>query len=333
MKCTLKDIASATGYTVNTVSHALHGKSDISKSTKEKIKQKAEEMGYIPNVAASSLRNGYSKMFAILYDNIMNPYYSVVTSLVNEYCKKYGYSLMIFTDTVFPFVSDEVSHKILSHNVDGLISFKEITPETKKLFDYYNMPVIILGRDGSKNGVDSICSDDEKGGYLATNHLINCGYKNILMLNILEDIECAQRRKKGYIRALSEAELYNQKILSFNEEAQNCSEIIDKVLYDKIKFDAVFAFNDMMAFETIVKLNSLGIKVPDDIGVIGFDNIQDDLKFPCRLSTIDNDKKQIAEVAVEVLYAKIKDNKLKHKAFNKILDVSLVKGETTIIKN
>lgn len=332
MRCTLKNIAEATGFTVNTVSRALKDKSDISVATRERVKKIASEMGYIPNIAASSLRSGSSKTVCILFDSLTNPYYAIMTDMLSHGFNKYGYTLMIFTEsTDDAYITESIVQKIISHGADALITFLQVNRDVKKLLARYDLPTLVLGRDSSNVGVDSICTDDEEGGYVACKHLLETGRRKILHLGGLDTITCARQRIAGAKRAMEEANLIwdDSMLLRLGNNGYSGGSMLECADSRGLKYDAVMCFNDQLAFETVDYLLKKGRRCPEDVAVVGYDNLQKYMSFPYRLTTVDTDNRQTADVAVEVLLHKLNNDKDKHRPFNKISGVQLIKGVTT----
>jgi len=329
-RITMKDIASKTGFTVNTVSRALSNKSDISEETKKQIKEAANEMGYIGNSIAGALRSGSTKTISIILGDISNPMFAILVKEMEVSLREQGYNAMILNTEESYILEEQAILSSLSKNVDGII----ICPTQKddsniKLLKLNKIPFVLIGRRFVEDTYDYVVVDDKKGGYLATKHLIDNGYKRILSLNGPQYISSAKERLEGYRRALVESNIEPELSLSkeVNITSGNCYEIIKKTIQDGVSFDAVFAFNDLLAWEAIFTLNELGLRVPDDIAVVGFDNIQSKLLFPVPLTSISASKTEMARKTVEILMKKITD-KISDIYYNEIIDVELIKRGT-----
>lgn len=332
VRCTLKDIAEALGVTANTVSRALKGKSDISDSTIAAVREKANELGYIPNIPASSLRNGSTKTIALVYDIFLNPYYSIMTTIIENKLRDMGYSIMIFCDRNYEArLTESLTRKILSYSVDGIISFLQIGEGVKKVFDANKIVCIVIGRDSTDENVDSICGENEYGGYTATKHLIDKGKREILFFSLNQYVSCSNLRFAGYQRALKEAgiEFDRNRVLRIGTDGWTGIELVKQALAQNIAFDSIFCANDLIAFEAISELENNGYSVPKDCAVVGYDHLQSHLHLPCVLTTIDDDKEQIAEVACEVIVHKINNDTKKNRLFTKINAITLIEGKTT----
>lgn len=329
-RVTIKDIAAKTGYTANTISRALKKCSDISKTTQEYIRKVADEMGYVPNIRASSLRSGDTKTIAIVYDYFVNPFYSIMTYNLDKLLSAKDYKIMIFVDiNQQAILTKKVARQILSHGTSAVITFLEPEEEVVQLFKDYHIPLILLGRKGDLLSVDSVYSDDVHGGYLATKELIKSGRRKICYLGTRESVSCNKDRLEGYKLALKENDIeYEENRVCFTN-IESGEEMIRKLINQNIDFDAIFCFNDMIAFEVIEYLLSHNINVPEDVSIVGFDNIQGEFKLPFRLSTIDTFKSKVVEEVCEILFNKLKDPK-NDKVISKMVDVRFVKGQSTI---
>jgi LacI family transcriptional regulator len=303
-KITLKDISQKTGFTINTVSHALKDKPDISIKTKEMICEAANRMGYIPNKIARSLRNGKTKTIAVIMPDISDPLIAMWVKDIEYRLKDYGYSTIII-NTDEEYEKEEQSIILaLSTNVDGII----LCPTQKSHVDMdilknRAIPFVLLGRRFNNDELDYIVSDDVKGGYLATKHLLSKGHKEILFLNGPLYISSAKERFLGYQEAFkSENILFNPNLVKeIKVTAGNASRILEEIVDEKTKFTSIFAFSDLIAWEVISFLQKINIKVPDDVAVVGYDNIQSRFFFPYPLTTVNYSKRNMAIKAVDTL--------------------------------
>lgn len=325
-RITMKDIAARTGFTVNTVSRALGDKSDISDTTKKLVRDTAKEMGYIGNLIAGSLRSGATKTIAIILGDISNPLFAILVKEMELTLRENGYTAMVLNTDESYILEEQAILTSLSKNVDGIV----ICPTQKddsslRLLKQNQIPFVLFGRRFNDNQYDYVIADDKKGGYLATRRLIQTGRTHILSLNGPQYISSARERLEGYRKALVESGIEPDIVLS-KEVAMisgSCYSIIKEVVRDHTRFDSIFAFNDLLAWEAIYTLNELGLKVPEDIAVVGFDNIQSKLLFPVPLTSVSIPKTQMARKTVEILLEKMED-KTNSTLHNEIIDVELV---------
>lgn len=330
-RVTLKDIALKTGYTVNTVSHALKDKDDISQATKKKIQREAKKMGYINDILAGSLRSGITKTIAIILADISNPIFSIKVKEIDRVLRRYHYNTIIINTDEDSDIEYNAVMSAIGRKVDGIIICP--TQKDKRIFNLmriHNIPFVLLGRRFSKdNNMNSVVWNDENGGYLATSHLIELGKKRILFLNGPSNISSSQDRCNGYMRALNEHNLQidPQLIVNVDILTNSSSVILKDIMQSDVKFDAIFAFSDFIAWEAISTLKELGKDVPNDIPIVGFDDIQSHLKIPLPITSIGADKTAEAEAAVRILLSHI-DGKIDTKVYCEIIDTMLVKRES-----
>ncbi|MDG0789925.1 substrate-binding domain-containing protein [Cohnella ginsengisoli] len=180
------------------------------------------------------------------------------------------------------------------------------------------------------DAMDYVVSDDEKGGYLATKHLLELGHRDILFLNAHHSISSSRERLAGYKRALSETGVAAKPelIREVSHLAGGVKNEMSDVIKSKLPYTALFAFNDMMAWEAIYVLNKHQIRVPDQISVVGFDNIQSRLFVPFPLTSVSNAKGKTSRRAFEILLKKMHKQNA-GKRYNEIVDTRLVVREST----
>jgi len=322
----LIDIAMRLDLTVNTVSRALRDKSDIGFETKMLVKRTADEMGYIPNSIASSLRNGSSRTIAIIFDNLMNPYFMIMADKIHKRLDPLGYATMIFAGMDGRFEIESLA-PIVSRKVDGIITFLEPSNEVLNIVEKNQIPIVLVGRKNTKLSIDSVSTDDFRGGYEIGKLFHSKNAKNVGYLGAPLGVECSKRRLNGLKQSLKD---YNMsiKVENFRYVASNSVREDLQILLDN-HVDAIFCFNDMMALEAITILKDKGLHVPQDIMLAGFDDLQNDLILPVRLTTIASDKDLIIDTTISMLLHRL-DSSVEHHETRFIdYDIVLINGETT----
>lgn len=331
MKVTMKDIAAETGFTINTVSRALKDKDDISEPTRKLIKETAKRLGYISNSIAGALRSGTTKSFAVILGDISNPHFSIVVKEIESAARKHGYSTFIINTEENSGLEYEAICSALGKKVDGIIICP--TQKSKENIEFLKktgIPFVLIGRYFKEIATDYVVCNDVNGGYQATMHLIEKGHKRILMLNGPSYISSAAERHEGYKKALGDSGIEYDKALvhEMSITAGESKRVVRKILDENIKFSAVFAFSDMIAWETIHVLHKCGMKVPQDVAVIGFDNIQSKLSFPSPLTSISTSKSKMSRKAVDILLKRI-NNKNGTGVINAVIDTKVIPREST----
>ncbi len=328
----LTDIAARTGFTVGTISKALQDKDGIAPETKKKIMQAAREIGYIANAQAGALRSGSSKTVAIIVSDIANPLFAIEIKFCVEALEHEGYQAIVMGTQERPEREVQAVISALSKNVDGvLLCPTQKSMEGINLLIQNDMPFVLMGRrfEDELPDADYVVCDDEKGGYLAGQHLAELGHKRILVITADRHISSSRERLTGFNRAMAEYGISVDPALVrlSDPSAHNASAIVDELLRDRTNFTAVFAFSDYIAWELIYALNQRGIRVPEDISVVGFDDVQSHMCFPPPLTTLHFPKRTITSTCVSMLLDRIAHTGEECKQI--MLDTYLVVRETT----
>jgi len=203
---TLKVLAEICGCSVTTVSRALKDSDTISKELRAKIKKTAEDLGYVPNSLAGSMRKGYTNTIAIILQDLRNPYYALLAKYVEAYAFSQGYTLIIMTTSENQDREYECVINAMQKGVDGIL-YLPVQQDARciDILNKNNFPFVLVGRIFKDISSDYVIADDRKSGFIATEHLISKGYNNILFLNTFINIYSAQERYLGY----KDCRLYN----------------------------------------------------------------------------------------------------------------------------
>jgi LacI family transcriptional regulator len=331
---TLKDVARLTGYSVNTISRALRDKADISPETRELIKDVSARMGYINNALASSLRLGHTNMIAVILGDVSNPHFSIEMKEIEHYARSEGYSSFLLNTNENADMEREAIQSALNKNVDGIIICpSQQNGDNIRYLMRIGVPFIQIGRYFENLPAAYVISNDELGGYQATGYLVKNGHRDILMLNGPSYISSARERLAGYKRALEEARIpVRSELIREISITEGCSQVLAGVLQEKIRFTAIFAFSDMIAWDAWTCLRRQGFAIPADYSLIGFDNIQSRLAIPFQLSTISTSKRRMSNAAVDCLVCIMRGEQASHEECGglcrHVIDTELVKGET-----
>ncbi len=310
-RVTLRDIAEKTGYTINTVSRALNHKNDISQKTIEYINSVADEMGYINDNIASSMRTGRTGTIAVILADITNPLFAIMVRETEQLASEYNYSVFILNTNEDKNLELQAIKNALGKKVDGFI----ICPcpnchDNLEFLKKAGKPYILIGR--RVEGHPSVILNDTKSGYLAAKYLIDhYNRRRILFINGLLSISCAEDRLAGYHMALDEAGIEYQPELMFTTptKAGSVGKILRKLAENQIEYDAIFAFSDLFAYEAINALTEMGRNVPVDIPIVGIDHLREKLFYMSPLDSVGAADKTMSEAAVEILMNTIKDGK------------------------
>ncbi|MCL4386760.1 MAG: LacI family transcriptional regulator [Cyanobacteria bacterium] len=325
-KINLKHIARLAGVSINTVSRALRNKNDISENTKKQIQQIANELDYIPNDIAGSLRKGKTKTIAIIIPDILDPLITIWVKDIESKLRFHNYNIFIINTNENYEEEEKAITLALSKKVDGLI----ICPTQKSNKDIIylkkiKIPFVLIGRRFYNVETDYAISDDVRGGYLATKYLLEQGKSNILFLNAYTYISSAKERLEGYKKAFKEngLNINNSLIWEINNTSGNSSIILYKIIKLGIDFDSIFAFSDLMAWEIICFLQKEYRNILKKIIIVGYDNIQSRFLIPYSLISVNYPKRKIAHMVVDILLKKI-DNPNDDQYYQNIIETNLI---------
>lgn len=306
-KVTLKTVAQETGFSVNTVSRALKDRPDISGETKDIIKAKAMELGYIENMLASSMRSGLTNTIAVILSDIINPHFAIIVKDIVEYLRQYNYTAFVMTTDEDANLEFQVIKAAISRNVDGVIICPtQQSTDNIRFLKQSGVPFVLIGRYFKELETNYVICNDRMGGYQATKYLLNLGHKNILFLNADPYISSSIERQAGYEQALKEAGIRLRDSLIYNVPVLgNFETCFEQIFSNTVDFTAIIAFSDMLAWEVMSYLEESGYSVPTDMSVIAFDDLQSRYILPLHLTSVTAYKGKMARTAIEILLRKI----------------------------
>lgn len=326
---TLKMVAEKAGVSVNTASRAINNKPDINLETKKRILQIAKELGYIRNAAAVALRTKKTGTIGVVIADNRNPFYAEVLNGMEEAAREKNYHIILANTQRDYKKEEEAINLLLAKRVDGLL----ITPvqdkddDIKNLIDA-NIPFVIVGRDFKNIEVDAIYNDEVKGGFLATEYLIKKGHKRIALIDGFLYKSPARGRLEGYKKALKKYKIpFNDTLVSVGDIDVKDGYERTRQLFEKgLDFTAIFAYNDIMAFGAMQTIKEKGLRIPEDIGLVGYDDIPFSSLISPALTTIRLKKQDLGVESVKLLFSRINGNRKKIKKI--MLDVELQIRET-----
>ncbi len=307
----MRDVAKTTGFSVNTVSRALNHKPDVNEETRKTIVEAATKMGYRPNKLARSLRSNKTHTIGVIVADIANPYFGALVKGVEKEARKRHYSVILLnTDEDYERESEAIQ-VVLEERVDGII----ISPTQKETGTIKNLlqlgiPFVLFGRRFSDLETNYVVTDDVHGGFLATEHLISLGHRRIGMINGPIHISSAKERFQGYREALGRYGLKQEQSLvtAGAVTMEDGYEVAESLLNKNPRPTAIFAFSDFVSFGVMKAIREVGLKVPEDISVVGYDDNQFASCSETPLTTIHIPKEELGINAAKVLKEQFVDN-------------------------
>lgn len=309
---TLQDVASRTGFSINTVSRALKNLPIVAEKTRKTIQETARQMGYVPNQAARSLRYGRSYTIAYIAGDILNPFFAMQYAFVQQTARQYGY-----TATLFSTDEDEKSElrsirAAMEFGVDGIVLVpSQQTDACLDLLESNGVPFVLLSRRFDHRDADSVICDEEAGGHMAARHLLEQGHRAFAYVCDRGFIRDINLRRIGFEKELRLAMLENEPhiILPHDEtDVRRHAQMVAQTLcqlHKEEKITAVAAFCDMTLRYVIAELHRMDPVLENSLTYVGFDNLDDILPFPLPLCSVGTDYRAMCEDAVKLLVARI----------------------------
>ena len=275
-KVTIHDLAKALNIDSSTVSRALNDSPRISKKTKEKIREKAKAMGYQRNSLASHLRTNKTYSIGVIVPRLSRNFFSNVISGIEETAYQKGYSVIICQSLESLEREKKILETLLANRVDGILI--SISMQTNSLdhldtFLNYGAPMVFYDRPCNYKNCTSVSIDDYDASFRATAHLIENGCKTIVHFGGPQNIGLYQNRKNGYIAALNKYGLPVSDALCFETKlSEKDGEDMAKKVLDMGGVDGIYSANDTSAISAMQYFKTVGIKVPEQIAIVGFNN-------------------------------------------------------------
>lgn len=310
----IKQVASEAGVAVSTVSRVLNNHPDVSSATYERVKAIIDRMGFQPNAAARSLVMKRSNFIALITSDI-EIYPQSILAQVEHQVRKLGYKL--FVRVIDPSYSEPDSSdlklldELLAYQVDGIIWAVEDTLAShtywNQKFSQSSIPVVCIG-SGSIDALPFVSVDNRYGGLIATQHLIQQGYQHIGLISGPSDALVVQERKAGWEQALHQAGLSAgaEQIVEGDWYAPSGEKSLRLLLSRFPQMDAVFVSNDQMALGALWAAHEAGRRVPETLGMVGFDNSRATEYFSPPLSSVDHHFDQLGLRAVQEIHRLIR---------------------------
>ena len=307
---TIKDVAALAGVSISTVSNGLNKSKYVSPEIENRVNKAVAKLNFSLNIAARNMRAKRSMIIGIIIPSFSRVFYTQVLTGLNEVASKRGYSAVLYSSEYEPKKEMELIHQLIQHKVDGIILSSAVDDKEK---DYFRslaqlrcgdkrVHVISIGRDFAPYGVHSITWDNVEGAKMATQAMIDQGARKIVCITAYA-AGSSEERLRGYRAALEENNIPFEPSLCIRERgyAWTGYSIVCSLLSDGMGFDGIFAGNDQRAVGAIKAINEWGMRVPDDIQVVGFDNsIVASLIRPS-LTTVNVPRRRLGREAMSIL--------------------------------
>ncbi|MGE5224547.1 MAG: LacI family DNA-binding transcriptional regulator [Omnitrophica WOR_2 bacterium] len=306
----IREVADKAGVSFTTVSHVINNTRYVSEETRAKVMAAMEALNYRPNAVARSLKSGKTNTLGLILPDSSNPFFAEVGHCVEEAAFQLGYRV-ILCNTEGDLLKEQMYVEVLSHKqVDGIIFYATgDRPASIELLIQSKLPFVMVDRDLANTPVDAVLTDNCEGGLLATRHLIQLGHQQIACLIGPSDNNPSAGRVIGYRAALTEAGLIPQEdnVLRGDFHPETGRVLTLQLLSRESPPTAIFACNDMMALGALRAVYQMGLRVPENVSIIGFDGIDLGSYSNPPLTTIAQPKDRMGKQAVQLVIERLRN--------------------------
>lgn len=327
MKPKLEDVAKHAGVSPATVSRVLNNRGYISNKTRKRVNDSMKAIHYFPNEMARSLSTQKSNIIGLIFPTVSNPFFSELIFNLEMVCEELGYKVFLCNSLNHAQKEKKYLDMLLRNQVDGII----VGSHNRGIFDQVltRLPIVTIDQYIS-GSAPIVSSDNYLGGKLATEHLIKKGCKKIIHIGGPASLKTPTHLRTSAYKDVMDTYGFTPIIYeanqTFNSKVYN--ELIIQILLENPDIDGIFASDDILAANIYYKALSLGIKVPDELKIVGYDGTETARNFLPKLTTIQQPIPEMAKRAVRLLDSRI-NNEDNFIEFNDPLDVILVEGDTT----
>ncbi|MGE8068208.1 LacI family DNA-binding transcriptional regulator [Pseudomonas sp. NPDC089569] len=326
---TIKDVAALAGISYTTVSHVVNKTRPVSEEVRVKVEAAIKTLNYVPSAVARSLKAKSTATIGLLVPNSLNPYFAELARGIEDYCERNGYCVILCNSDDDPDKQRNYLRVLLEKRIDGLIVASAGGDSgLAKGLSGLRTPMVIVDRGLEGVDADLVRIDHEYGAFLATRHLIELGHRDIATISGPVTTSVAQMRLAGYCRALGEAgiEVRRERMLE-SDFTSTGGYNAAALLLESNPPSAIFAANDMIGIGVLRAAAERNVRVPTELSVIGFDDIQMSRYVYPALTTVGQSILQLGEKAAEVLLRRIATPELVTK--QRIVTPSIVMREST----
>ena len=308
IRVTLKDIAKECGVDIATVSRSLAGSYGIRKETRQRVLAVAQRLNYHPNQLARGLATGNSSTLALIISDIRNPFFSELARGAEDAASAAGYDLLLCNSDLDRLKQMRYLHSLLAKRVSGIVmnSVLDLSQAVQDELSHCGVPIVLLSRSKEVRGFSTVTGDNFQGGFLAGNYLIDLGHQVIAHFTASRKHGNLADRANGFLKALNSSEGKPEAIVIRGHHSyEGGYEMMKRLLRNRRNVSALFACNDAVAFGALRAAFEAGVRVPQDISVLGFDNVEFGALTRPPLTTIDQPRYGLGQAAVEILLSHI----------------------------
>jgi len=330
----MREVAEQAGVSVTTVSHVINNSRPVNPETKARVEQAMQVLGYQPNVLARSLRRGKSHTIGVILPDNANPYFAEVVRGIEDTSFSLGYSVMLCNSDNDLEKEHLYTNVLIEKQVDGIIFVAAgLSEENINHVQKRGVPSVLVDRQVPGVEIDSVFADNQAGGFLAVNHLVGLGHTAIACITGPRGVRSSSERIGGYRQALEAAGNHPDPawVVEGDFQVQSGYAGAEQLLKLKNTPSAIFACNDLMAIGAYRYAQEKQLRIPQDISIIGFDDIRLAEFANPPLTTIRQSKAKMGAQAAELLLGRIANGNQSFR--QEIIPVQLVERASTAQKH
>ena len=330
-RVSLKDLAQELGVSIATVSRALRSSPEIGQEMQERVKALARRLNYRPNPFAQSLRKEAPRMIGVVVPNLVTHYYAAVLDGIEEEATKHGYSVISANTHEQSAAEVKAIDNFINMHVEGIVACLSQNTTDYSHFEeiaQMDIPLVFFGRTCLPEKFSCVTANGDEAAQEATQHLIDTGSRRIAFIGGPNHLDMVRRRKHGYLEALRENRIPIERELVICDrfDYEWALEATIRLLESDHRPDAILAFNDIITFAAFTAIKQLGLRIPDDVALIGFtDDVHAQYVTP-KLSAIEDQSRLMGETACRLLLRNIAGDR---KIYREIVPQKIVIRETS----
>lgn len=308
---TIGMVAKAAGVSPSTVSRILNGTAVVSEIKKKAVDDAVANLGFVPNPVARGLAGGRTLSIGVVTQAIDSPFYGAALRGIEDELDPVGYSPLFVSGHWNASSEARCIDVLRSRRVDGIIVLTGRVPDQTLKSCAKHLPIVVTGRQLKASGLFTLNFDNFEGGRLATQHLIELGHRRIAFIAGDPQHPDANERLRGYRAALEAAGIAFDESLVVPGEYHEVSGLmaVDRLIEGRVQFTAVFAANDQMAFGAALGLHRRALRIPDDVSLVGFDDLPSSLYAIPPLSTVHQPAYELGRLAASAMLQMLAGNK------------------------
>ena len=305
-RVTIIDVAKAAGVSRQTVSRAMNDKGEISAATKQRVMEAVERLGYRPNRIAQSMVTRRTFTVGLVFPDILNPFFPEVARGVQDAAREQSYNVFLCNTDDEPPIEKDILRSLAAQPVDGIVLLGScLSDDDLRAFADGYRPIVTTNRFVQHPNISQLIVDNVQGGRLAAEHLIGRGHRELGVVANANIPTSSLRRVQGFSQAVAARELPAERVATGAPTIEGGYQAAREILLRQPELTALFCYNDLMALGTLRACRDLGKRVPDDVAVVGFDDVHLTEVSSPTLTSVRVDKYALGRLAVERLLAMV----------------------------